>query len=142
VVVVKSEVVYPSRIDAWLVILTMLGLGAALVAVFFTWNHSRTEALIGLGTLVFMVSLLGLIGYPCTYTLAETELVVRSGVIRYRIPYSTITGIEPSRSPWSAPALSLRRVKISHGGRFMLVSPNEREEFIRELQQRVGAARA
>jgi hypothetical protein len=52
-----------------------------------------------------------------------------------------ITDIAPSRSLWSAPAMSLRRVKVSYRGRFMLVSPRERERFIAELTQQVERAK-
>jgi hypothetical protein len=69
------------------------------------------------------------------------QLVVRGGILRYRIPYADITDIAPSREIWAAPALSLQRVEISHGpGRFALVSPRERERFIAELEKRVQTA--
>jgi len=78
---------------------------------------------------------------PCSYSLEADHLFIRCGFIRRRIPYSQIHRIEPSSNPLSAPALSLRRVKIAYGRSFQLVSPRERERFIEELGQRVGALR-
>lgn len=82
-----------------------------------------------------------LAGIPCQYTLADDRLLVRSGVVRWRIPYVQITDIEPSRSLWSAAAMSLPRVKVSYGGRFIPVSPREREQFIAEPTQQIERAK-
>lgn len=82
-----------------------------------------------------------IVGFSCHYTLEADHLRVQSGVVRWRIPYADITDVQASRSPWAAPALSLRRVKISYRGRFQLVSPRERERFIDELRARVARAR-
>lgn len=73
--------------------------------------------------------------------LSATQLVIRSGLVRWRIAYADITGVEPSRSLWSAPALSLRRVGVRYAGRFQLVSPRDRERFITALNGRVRAVR-
>ena len=78
---------------------------------------------------------------PCRYTLESDHLLIRCGLIRQRIPYRDITAITPSRSLWSAPALSLQRVKLSYGrSSSQLVSPRERAAFIQALQHRVYAA--
>lgn len=80
--------------------------------------------------------------FPCTYTLTDTHLVIRSGLFRQRIAYRDITAVAASGSVWAAPALSLRRVWIDFAGRFQLVSPREREEFITALRRRADDARA
>lgn len=135
-----NNVTYPSRVDTWLVLVLLCAVGLVLFQALSLYPRSPSESLLSLGTLVAMFILGLLIGYPCEYTLTEAHLVVRSGLIRRRIPYSEITGVEPSRSLWSAPALSLRRVKVSYAGRFQLVSPKEREQFIQALTGRVSAS--
>jgi hypothetical protein len=135
-----SDETYPSRIDAWLVVLLVATIGIVLAQAASTYYQSPSESLISLAVLAATLVLCALIGYPCDYTLTETQLIVRSGLVRRRIAYRNITAVEPSSSPWAAPALSLRRVKVSFSGRFQLVSPRERERFIDDLQRRVSAA--
>lgn len=135
-----SDVTYPSRIDAWLVTLIAGTIGVVLTQAVWAYPHSPSESLFALGVLAATLLFSTLIGYPCEYTLTDTQLVIRSGLVRLRIAYRDITAIEPSRSPWAAPALSLRRVKVSFSGRFQLVSPRERERFIDDLRRRVIAA--
>jgi len=135
-----SDETYPSRIDAWLVVILVATIGIVLAQAASTYARSPAESLISFAILAATLILCALIGYPCEYTLTETQLVVRSGLVRRRIAYRNITAVEPSRSLWAAPALSLRRVKVSFSGRFQLVSPRERERFIDDLQRRVSAA--
>ena len=135
-----NDVTYPSRIDAWLVVLVGGTVGIVLVLALSSYSHSPSESLLTFGVLAATLLFSTLIGYPCSYTLTDAQLVIRSGLVRHRIAYRDITAIEPSRSPWAAPALSLRRVKVSFSGRFQLVSPRERERFIDDLRRRVIAA--
>jgi hypothetical protein len=53
------------------------------------------------------------------------------------IPLRKIRGAEKSGAPWSAPALSLRRVKITleEGSRY--ISPKDRDGFIADLDARL-----
>lgn len=136
-----KEVVFPSRVDAWLVVLVIAVAVLLVLHAVEVYPISPAASVVDLGVLAFLLLLGGLIGYPCTYTLTQTHLVIRFGVCRHQVAYGDITGVQPSRSLWSAPALSLRRVKIRQAGRFHLVSPHDREQFITLLQQRVAAAR-
>lgn len=126
-----AGLVFSSRVDAWLVLV----IGAAIALCFFeAWRlQSTLAALVGGFTALLVLGLT----VPCRYTLTEDHLLIRCGMFRRRVPYSDIQRIEPSRSMLSAPALSLKRVKISGVGRFHLVSPNDRELFIEVLSARV-----
>ena len=135
-----SDVTYPSRIDAWLIVLIGGTICIVLTLALASYSHSPAESLLTLGVLAATLLFSTLIGYPCEYTLTDAQLVIRSGLVRQRIAYRDITAIEPSRSPWAAPALSLRRVKVSFSGRFQLVSPRARERFIDDLRRRVIGA--
>ena len=46
--------------------------------------------------------------------------------------------VEASRNPLSAPALSLKRVKIQLDRGYLLLSPVRREAFIAEIQRRIA----
>lgn len=71
------------------------------------------------------------------YTIDGTSLHVRSGPFRWTIPLRDIRLITPTRDLASSPALSLDRLRIEYsGGRVLLVSPRERDTFLRDLQDR------
>ena len=134
---IKLKQVYYSRVDWWLValmagsLLFCVGLGIYLVGV------DRTAALILFGIVIFSTVLVLLLVVPCKYTLLDDHLLVQSGVIRYIIPYTDIRRIEKSSNPLSSPALSLRRVKIARKKGFLLVSPTDRDKFIKDLSARL-----
>jgi Bacterial PH domain len=137
-----TDITFRSRIDAWLAGVVVLVIGLLLVQAIRLYPVSPPESLSYFGLLAFILVLGRLVGYPCEYTLAPDHLVVRSGIARYRVPYADVTSVEPSGSLWAAPALSLRRVKVSRAGGFHLVSPEDRELFIIMLRERVTAARS
>jgi hypothetical protein len=76
------------------------------------------------------------------YTLRATELLIRSGPFRWRIPLAVIHEVSESRSSRSSPALSMNRLAIRFGAdRTLLISPQDRQEFCRELEQRRAGVR-
>jgi len=51
------------------------------------------------------------------------------------VPIGEITSIPPTQSPLSSPACSLGRLRIEYGrSRSILISPKNREDFLRELE--------
>lgn len=70
-----------------------------------------------------------------TYYVVEHDVLrIVSGPFRWRIPLADITNVEATRNPLSSPALSMDRLKVSYGKRkFVLVSPEDKEGFIRAL---------
>lgn len=74
------------------------------------------------------------------YVLSADRLDVRSGPFRWKVPLHEIRKISPSRNILSSPAFSLDRLRIDYGrGKFILISPAEREAFLRDLEARRGA---
>lgn len=68
------------------------------------------------------------------YIVSAELLLVKSGPFRWRIPRAEIHSVETSRSVLSSPALSLDRLRIDYGaGKFVLVSPAQRNAFIEAL---------
>lgn len=59
------------------------------------------------------------------------------GRLGWDIPLSDIDEVPPSDSPLSSPALSLDRLRVSYrargADRFVLISPQDKGGFIREL---------
>ena len=75
--------------------------------------------------------------YPLDYEITRTELVARSGFMRWRVPLADIQEVRPTHSAASAPAWSLDRLRVEYlkGGRWraLLVSPSDKRAFMRDL---------
>ena len=129
---------YRSRIEAWvLAVLIPAMAAAAYVALqslasnpFVPWSYSALIAVVGVGLPLWLL-------LATYYGFDGPDLVVRSGPFRWRIPLVAITGITPTSEPLSSPALSLDRLKITYGqGRSIIISPRDKEDFLRELEVR------
>jgi len=126
---------FGTKVDWWLMAIVIgaeiFACGMAVQA--FRQSQSAAMLLIPVffaGSIALMV--------PMRYTLAMDELVVRSGVIRWRVPYSAIESVEPTNNPLASPAFSLDRLAVRYGRRLVLISPRNRETFLRELANRAG----
>ncbi len=129
---------FRSRVDLGLVVL--MGGGALLplvAAAALAWRgQSEGVALLAAWGTVMTALLVGLT-VPVRYDCRAAALHIRSGWLRWDVPYSSIRGAAPSWRPLSAPAWSLRRVRIDlPDGGFILVSPPDRESFMDELAAR------
>ena len=79
---------FPSRVDAWLVVVVAGGIVAALAGAVAALESSPAESLPGFGVTAFMLLVIVLVGVPCEYTLAGDHLLIRSGIVRQRIRYA------------------------------------------------------
>jgi hypothetical protein len=75
-------------------------------------------------------------GIPCHYTLTDSFLLIGCGFLNEEIKYEKIKSASLSSNPLSAPALSLSRVKVDLENGFRLISPQNREAFIAELENK------
>lgn len=125
---------YPSKRDLWLEAVIWLSCLAILAAVPAVWQAGGTLALLLAGIAGFTLWLF----YGTSYRLDDRELVARAGPFRWRVPLAAIEGVVPTRNPLSAPACSLDRLAVRHSGRRLglLISPADREDFLRELRLR------
>ena len=78
------------------------------------------------------------IGWPTHYELTDGTLRIRAGLFLWKIPIQAIDGVQPSHNPMSAPAWSLKRLRVDYrrsSGRtaFVLISPADRDLFMRDL---------
>lgn len=134
---------FASKVDPWLAVL--LALPAVIAAAALGWTVYRgEEAWLALAALaVVLLFLFGLV-LPIRYGIGQGELVIRHGLVRQRCKLAEILSVTPSRSPLSSPALSLDRLEIRKGERWtdrILISPAEREEFLRLLAEQGGMQR-
>lgn len=130
---------FESKRDRWLVgplwgtvVIDGLAAIALLVAAQGPiWPRAAASALLGLSALAIVSCLRGTF-----YVVADTELVMRSGPFRRRIPIASVTAIAPTRSPVAAFALSLDRLDLIYGqrGAHVQISPADPAAFVAALR--------
>jgi hypothetical protein len=129
---------YPSKQDPWLSVLMWGSLFVAGFLVLFATSADIPHPLARLALAGGVVAFPALMVLPLYYEVREDELFVRCGVFRYRIPGPSIVSVAPTRNPISSPALSLDRLAIRYEvngkSRQLLISPQEREAFLQDLQ--------
>jgi hypothetical protein len=135
----KTE--YPSRIDPWLAIVLV---GAPLIVVaagVFTLTNSVGAGIVTIITGLIVGGMNAALSIPCVYTLTDESLKIKSGMLEDEVPLRKIRGAEKSSSMWSAPALSLRRIKITLEDGSRSISPKDRDGFIIDLEARLANAK-
>lgn len=136
---------YHSKKDAWLVLVVWVAVLLPFVLGVYNLATPSGNAQVG-GYLLLVGMLIAtsvlLLTYPLYYQITSSHLVVRSGILRTEIPLSSIEEIRPTRNPLSAPAWSLDRLRIDYrkdgGVIFMLVSPEDKARFMRDLAGNVA----
>jgi membrane protein YdbS with pleckstrin-like domain len=136
--------VYPSKADAWLV--SVLGLAAAAsiyAAAEIAPPSSASEWATLLSCIVLGVALPTWLLVGTRYTLSKDSLLIVSGPFRWRVPLQSITDVTPTHNPLSSPALSLDRLRIEYasGKKAVMISPRDKQGFIRDLESRRRGAR-
>lgn len=123
---------YRSKIDLWLI--ALLGGVTTLLA----WSVWQSGHLLALIAMTIWFAILALAIFPCSYTLTDDHLLIRTGVRKRRIAYADIRSVRRSGSILAAPALSLKRVEIRFGrSDAAILSPADREQFMEDVRQRV-----
>jgi hypothetical protein len=135
---------FRSRIDAWLPLVLF---GPVGLAGWFIWAEYRIEpsgSLLWAGVVCAAVLALMLwLMLGTSYTITETELIVRSGPLRETIPLAAIRSVRRSSTILAGPALSMRRLEIDHGKYdTAIVSPRDIAGFIAALLARNPAVRS
>lgn len=135
--------VYPSRYDCWLLVVMYAAPITLLVLASVGFQQQRPEITSTSLLMALALTLLNLaLTWPCRYTLTNDTLNIRCGLLCRTVPLSRITAVEPSASWESAPAMSLRRVKITLDKGHRIISPRDREQFINDLRAALQALKA
>ncbi len=127
---------FPSKIDAWLVVLLVIAI-AGVIAGFVGVVLENEEPVVTLfmGAVMLLVVLLIVSLLFRTYYSVEGEtLRIVSGPFRWRVPIAEIESIEPTRNPLSSPALSLDRLRVRYSGKkSIMISPADKQRFAKAL---------
>jgi len=110
---------------------------------FFFGPPAQTPLGLGIGVLCLAIAVwIGWIPYNTNYEIGQTQLIVRSAGFRWRVPLDAIVEVFPTHNPLSSPACSLDRLRVNYRNRkgrmkFVLISPREKEDFLRVLGEAV-----
>lgn len=135
--IMEVATVFRSKVDIWLVI--VLASSAAIAAWAAVWSALQVSGA-GLIVPVFIAAVgvvlpLWILAWT-RYSIADGVLRIRSGPFFWRIPIDSITGMTPSRSPLSSPALSLQRLRVDYGaGKAIMISPDDLPVFMRAIER-------
>ena len=129
---------YRSKKDWWLFGLVWGAALAPLAAGLFLLLASGGEpGWVLVRTGVVVVAAVVLTSYPLNYEITSDELIARCGVMRWRVPLSSVEEVRPSRNPASAPTWSLDRLRVEYlkgaETRALYVSPEDKAAFMRDL---------
>lgn len=129
---------YRSKIDWWLGVLLVVPLVAAVgTAIALQLGSDAGAAIVGWVALLGVVALYVVVVWPVAYELTDDAIVVRFGLLRWRIAYRSLRGVKPTRSILASPALSLDRLAIDTGGSLApMISPADRNGFLADLDSR------
>jgi hypothetical protein len=136
----ETSTFYRSKKDPRIVlIIALAGLALACAAAYqvFANGIGHPPSWILILSFLFYFAVIMIFVYPVSYQIAPPNLIIRSGMTRFRIALSSIESVQPTRNPASSPALSLDRLRISyhHKGKpaSTLISPQNKRAFLKEL---------
>lgn len=134
----SQPLTFKSRIDTW-VLVVMLGLVS--IAVLGIDSLLATESIYGwIGAAVVVVLGILLPLWILVYTgyeLGDEQLRIHCGPFRWTVGLDEIASVSPILSAGKSPALSSSRLQLELGnGRSIMISPDNRDIFLRSLESR------
>lgn len=135
----KDTIRFKSAVDVRIV-LVLVGAPALLVGLgVLAFSSSPGAAAFQIAFGLVVAALIAALTLPCYYDLTASELSICCGYFEYCAPLDRIQRVELTSSLWSGAALSLNRIRIvMDDGQCHLISPKDRPEFIRQLEERAG----
>jgi hypothetical protein len=136
---------YSSKVDWWLaVLLCVPPVASVAVTIGLATQGNVGELPWGIGSIALVAAIyIGLV-FPMRYGIGDTHFVVRSGMLRQRVPLANIVEVYPTHNPLSSPALSLDRLYVKYGASWtkaVMISPVDRDRFLEELASTTGLKR-
>lgn len=125
---------YNSAVDAWIAVVLI---GAPLLVVsggVYLLDNSLPAGIIQIAVGILVGLFIASLALPCRYVIDDSRLLIQCGFLKEEIAIAKIRGVEYSSSLWSAPALSLKRVRIILDDGWRLISPKDRDEFINSIK--------
>jgi hypothetical protein len=132
-----GELAFNSKIDLWLLIVILTAVAACLWGIGAIWDADSVVfwpaaaiLAVGIGLPVWILASL-------RYYLSDDTLRVRCGPSEWKIAIRDIRSVSATNEARTSPALSFDRLLIEYGdGGRVLISPEPRAEFLRQLEYR------
>jgi len=141
----SDELAFSSRIDLWLLIVLLAAVSLCAWILAENWDVMLARGWL-VASLIVVPLAIGIL-FPLwivtslRYFLSDQTLRVRCGPFQWRIAIREITAVDPTHNALSSPAMSLDRLRIEYGqGKTVMISPEPRDEFIRQLEYRRSQA--
>lgn len=137
-----NAVVYESRMDRWVVAISLIVMAAGLAAAILLAELPGPAKWVLLCALLLLTIALpaSLLLNTC-YTLSDEALRVQSGPFRWDIRLAEISVIEAAHRPRNARLQETVRVRVAHTDGVLLISPYEAYLFMQDLQARCERCR-
>lgn len=128
---------FKSKIDRWLLFLliAVMVFEIVVMGIAATQAADPLEATFLIVTALAIVALIGSMLIATHYTVHGNTLRIACGPFRWKVAIDAIEAVEPTRSPLSSPALSLDRLRIRYGKRRIMVSPADKDGFMKAIGQ-------
>ena len=125
--------IYRSRISIFLVV----SIVAPFLVILVIMSLPGQFDLIGLIVLILVALFIAYLFWQTKYAIHEDMLYICSGIGRPDVyDLKELSLIAPSRSWLSAPALSLKRIRLSFSnGSEVLISPRQQDAFLAEIRK-------
>lgn len=135
---------FRTKVDLWLLIVLLTVVAASVLGLshaYAAWSAAaagRKGLLIGLITVCVIGTAVPLwLLLTTRYRLGDERLDAQSGPFHWSVPISEIVDVSSARGAGLGPALSLDRIRIEYGaGRSLVVSPENPQAFLRQLEAR------
>jgi hypothetical protein len=130
---------FKSKKDLWLGLILLGSISYGSFLCFFVvraGEGSLVESIFSVLLNVLLILFICWLWFSTFYVLDEKELIIRCGPINKRIPYREITSAHKTWNPLSSPALSLKRIHIKYKFGTALISPKDRDQFLKLLKER------
>ncbi len=129
--------VHTSKVDPWLAAIVLASAVASSGVIVFVSraDPQRTWPLTGSLCAVWLA--ITSVTWPMLYIIDQDMLTVRCGLLKWKIPLTSIQEVAPTSTPISSPAWSLDRLLISYvkgdGRDSLCISPLDKDGFVEDL---------
>lgn len=125
---------YNSEKDWWIGLIIWISMIFGLYTTGYV-TFTKNQSFIPFAIFVLLIGFVAWIWFGTYYVFGDESLIIRCGPIKEIVPYNKIISVKKTRNPLSSAALSINRIEIRYG-KFTLISPVNRDDFLAELSKR------